>query len=149
MDALEASNLEIAALAEYALKNELASHYPDLTRVAGELGVDVDVQNAQAIDTRFMQKVQRDGCPPSYGTYEACYCEALQAGEIKLPSALPQIDLTRLTREQQDSFDAASTPNIRKFFESQQEPVNVNRASEFLMTAGGRAKDTIMNRGQR
>jgi len=57
MDAIKASNLEIAALAEYALKNELASHYPDLTRVAGELGVDVDVQNAQAIDTRFMQKV--------------------------------------------------------------------------------------------
>src|SRR6266576_2345639 len=75
--------------------------------------------------------------------------QAMQAGEIKLPSALPQVDLTHLTREQQESFNAASTPNIRKFFESQQEPVNVNRAEEFLMTAGGRARDTIMSRGQR
>src|SRR5438445_2883302 len=141
MDAIEAGNLEIAAFAELTLKSALASEYPELTRVAAELGTGVDMQNEEAIARRFVEKVQRDGCPPSYGTYNACYCEAVEAGEIKLPPPIPQIDLTHLTPEQQGIFDAASTTNVRKFFEKQQEPTHVNRASEFVLSSGGRAKE--------
>jgi hypothetical protein len=92
MDTTQAANLQTAALAEYALKATLGSNHPDLMRVAQELGEEIDLQNAQAIDTRFMQKIQRDGCLPTYGTYEACYCEALQAGEIQLPLAAMSVN---------------------------------------------------------
>src|SRR2546427_1749813 len=92
MDVTQAANLQVASLAEQALKIALVSEQPDLLRVREELGEEADIANERAIAMRFAEKVQRDGCPPSYGTFYASYCEAMQAGEIQLPPAIPAAD---------------------------------------------------------
>lgn len=147
MDATTIANMQIASLAEHTLKTALASNHPELTRVADELGADVDIQNEQAISRRFVEKVQRDGCPPSYGTYEACYCEALQAGEVQLPAPIQPPDPAMFQSEEEaQAFGKLSAAQMAEQLRGIQQARAPRNIATDLLTGEGSYRWNLANK---
>lgn len=142
MDALDLTNPQVKAALQYQdahatenIKRIFVSRHPELCNVSEA----DDIQNENAINKVIVEN-KWQYTPESL---EAAYAVTSQRGELVIN------DLAHPSPQLQDAYSQASTAQLKQFFENQQPPAHVNRASEFFFSAGGRAKDTILNRGQR
>jgi hypothetical protein len=118
-----------ANLAKHAVKQTLVSNHPELLNVEGP----DDIRNEETI-TRVMEE---HGWPWTPENIEAAFCVAKENGQLNLPM---------YSAAEVAAFPRMTTAEIREHLERRYEPAAPMNAAEFLMTAGGRAKDTILNK---
>jgi hypothetical protein len=131
------------AHATHSMRQTFLARHPELLIVNGP----EDVQNEAAIYGRLQAK----GLPPTTENLEICFQESRAAGELFLPDYSP-LELEAFERKNPDTGKhVMTTAQMRAYLEKTRQgpPPSPPNMADFLPTAGGRAMDTILNRGQK
>jgi len=139
MDYIDLTDPSVRARVEYLgreaeqnIERALVAKYPELLNV----DLKTDIKNREAVYAVLNQ----NGLPLTAENLEWSLQKAYEAGQIVLPM---------YSAAEEQAFPRMTTAQMREYLEkTRQAPAPAN-AAEFLLTAGGRAKDTVMSRGQR
>jgi hypothetical protein len=122
-----------AEKAKAQVEREFVARHPELLNVEGEQ----DAANRQIIYGLLNLRQ----LPITPENLEACFQEAARDGQLSMPMYSVQ---------EQTAFSRMSAADIAEHLNRRYQAPAPGNAAEFLMTSGGRAKDTIMStRGQK
>jgi hypothetical protein len=127
------------AHATESMRAAFIQNHPELLRCSPEN----DAHN----ETAIYAVVAQNGWAPTPANLEAAYAVVKEAGQLRLEPEVVGQSNTPIS--EQEFFNTASTRQLRDYFEKKYQAPAKPNALEHFMDFGGRAQDTILNRGEK